>query len=649
MVRQPQHARQAQIERLRSTVETERFSNPFREVERPSRPPSTRDSERRKRPEPRGTPTESGTVKAVESLMRLVGSENSTIPDVLLARASASPDKPFLYWDRQRWTFAQAVEKIQRFSGFLDTLSRPKGRPRVVSYLGNRPEALWGWLGTVWNGTISVAINRQHKGHLLASMLSRSKASILVTESSAIGALPDLPALGIDTVILAGEDLDETSVAGARAVPFRGVEQAPLGDARRPDPPAAASVLYTSGITGPSKAVLVPHNQYCRGAARLVDAYGFDGNDVFHNWLPLSHLGGQLHMTMCAVIAGGSTALFPTFSRSRFWQQVADVNATVICGFAAIMNMIWSLPDSPRDRQNTLRAGIIAGVPEELHEPFERRFDITVAEQYGMTEADPVTLRRPGVEPPTASCGLPSDDFEVEIADHEGSRVSPGTRGEICIRPRASGVMAIGYEDDPAATRAAYRGGWFHTGDLGFMDEKGFLYFAGRLEGSIRRRGENISASEVEATLLEHPDVTECAAVGVPSSLGEEEVKVVVVTTPDSRLDPAGLHAFAAERMARFMVPRYIEVRDRLPKTELGKVRKETLQIVERNTWDAQAARGSGGGRAWSHPADPREGGANCSVRQNGSPVPARCAKDTASTSGPWNCSCPSAWVISPQ
>ncbi len=527
-------------------------------------------------------------MRAVESLTRLVGAEHSTIPEVLAARAKASPDQVFLYWNRRQWTYAQGLAEIRRFSGFLDAHLRPPERPRVVTYLSNRPEALWGWLGSVWNGTTSVAINRNHKGELLVDMLARSKASILLTEPTAVADLPDLKALGIDTVVLTDGDSERISIAGVCTVPFQRAMETPAGEAHRSDPTAIASVLYTSGTTGRSKAVMVPHNQYCRGAARLVDAYGCGPEDVFHNWLPLYHLGGQLHMTMGAVIAGGTVALFPTFSRSQFFKQVAEVKATVICGFAAILHMLWSLPESSGDADNTLCTGIIAGIPTELHERFEQRFGFTVADQYGMTEAEPVTLPRPDVATPPGSCGFPSDDFQVAIVDDRGFRLPPGCRGEIVLRPRVPGIMMIGYEDDPSAELEAYRGLWFHTGDLGRMDEQGFLYFLGRLKSAIRRRGENISAVEVEAMLLKHPDVAECAAVGVPSSLGEEEIKVVVARKPGALLTEPDLHAFAAERMAAFMVPRFIEIRDALPKTDLGKLKTDEVKNLDAATWDAQ-------------------------------------------------------------
>ena len=346
-------------------------------------------------------------------------------------------------------------------------------------------------------------------------------------------------------------------------------------------------MLYTSGTTGRSKAVLVPHNQYCRGAGHLVDSFGLRADDVFHNWLPLYHLAGQLHMTMTAVLCGGAVALFPTFSKTRFRDEVRTTGVSVLCGFESILRFIWSLPKRAADSRSSLRVGIIAGIPPDLKEPFEKRFGMWIAENYGMTEADPITHPYPGVDPPAGSCGLPGKDFEVAILDPEDRPMRTGALGEIAVRPRASGVMALDYEGDGHAFEHAFRSGWFHTGDLGAMDEAGFLYFKGRLGAYIRRRGENISAAELEEVITGHDAVLECAALAVPSEVGEDEIKLVVAPVPGVEITPSELHAFAGNEMAAFMVPRYIELVEALPRGELGKVNLVRLQGLGPEVWDA--------------------------------------------------------------
>jgi crotonobetaine/carnitine-CoA ligase len=223
-------------------------------------------------------------------------------------------------------------------------------------------------------------------------------------------------------------------------------------------------------------------------------------------------------------------------------------------------------------------------------EDFERRFGLRVVELYGSVEASiPVTqpLHEPRVP---GSCGRVTDGFEVRIHGDDDHPLPPGDTGEIVVRPQRPSTILDGYDGMPEETLRAFRNLWFHTGDLGRMDEAGNLFFVGRRKDAIRRRGENISAFEVEEGLLLHPDVLECAVIGVPSALTEEEVKACVVRRPASELSEAELIAYASERLARFQVPRYVEFVDRLPKTPTGKVAKQLLreQPLGSGTWDRE-------------------------------------------------------------
>lgn len=521
-------------------------------------------------------------------LVSLLGRDYASIPEIFERRAELTPDSTFLIWEGNNWSYRESLDVIQGFAGFLGRMAGTSDPPRVAAYLGNCPEAMWAWLGTCFAGGVHVPLNRHHKGALLAEMLGRSRATLLVTEQAALQELPDLEALGFKMLLLVDAMPEQSRLPMQH---FSNAFDPGAYSSATLAPSDPACVLYTSGTTGRSKAVLVPQNQYCRGAGHLVDNFGLREDDVFHNWLPLYHLGGQLHMTMTAVICGGAVALFPTFSVSRFWSEVHGTGASVLCGFEAILRFIWSLPEQEADAESSLRIGIFAGIPPDLKELFEKRFGIRLGENYGMTEADPITHPYPEVDPPAASCGLPGRDFSVSILDSDGAPVPPGSLGEIAARPLAPGVMALDYEDDSRAFQRALRGGWFHTGDLGTMDEAGFLYFKGRLSNHIRRRGENVSAAEVESALVSHEAVLECAALAVASEVGEDEIKVVVVLEPGQALTPSELHRFAAERMASFMVPRYIQVVKALPRGELGKVSLSELTDLGAHVWDAQDER----------------------------------------------------------
>ncbi len=289
---------------------------------------------------------------------------------------------------------------------------------------------------------------------------------------------------------------------------------------------------------------------------------------------------------------GATAAIASRFSVSGFWEEVRAFDATVLNFMGAMITLLWKQPPESTDREHRLR--LAWGVPMPTWEQkWLERFGFPLYEVYGLTDAgvvcyDPVDRpRRPG------TCGRVIDEFDVAIGSSAGELLAPGERGEILIRAKEEGTVMTEYLAMPAETAEAFRGGWFHTGDLGRLDADGYLSFDGRSTDSIRRRGENISLTEVETAVLEHPDVVEAAAIGVPSELTEEDLMVVVVQRPGSALTQERLAEFCTERLPAFMVPRYIELAAALPKTPTEKIEKFRLreQGVTTQTWDREADR----------------------------------------------------------
>jgi crotonobetaine/carnitine-CoA ligase len=226
----------------------------------------------------------------------------------------------------------------------------------------------------------------------------------------------------------------------------------------------------------------------------------------------------------------------------------------------------------------------------EFAEAFEQRFALRLVELYGSTDAG-VPIYQPIDEPRRpGSCGQVVAAYEVQLFDEDDRPVEIGAVGEIVIRPNEPSIMSDGYFGMPEATLAASRNLWFHTGDLAKQDADGWIYYVGRRAESIRRRGENISSFEIEEVLKLHPDILDAAAYGVPSELTEDDVMVAVVTRPSAALDPADLIEFCRERMARHMLPRYVEFVESLPRTQTEKVEKQTLiaRGVGSRTWDRE-------------------------------------------------------------
>jgi crotonobetaine/carnitine-CoA ligase len=265
--------------------------------------------------------------------------------------------------------------------------------------------------------------------------------------------------------------------------------------------------------------------------------------------------------------------------------------ATVFNYIGAMLTILLKQPERPDDAQNPIRLATGSSAPAELWREFERRFGVLLVEIYGLTESAGVALASPPDDVRVGKCGIPVSWAEVQIQRADGSEASPAEPGEFVIRSTQPNTMFQGYYKNPDATAASTdERGWFHSGDRGTRSQDGYFRFIDRLKDSIRRRGENISSYEVERVVNSHPAVAESAAVGVPSDLGEEEVMIVVVARDGHELDPAELVAFCAERIAAFMVPRYVALRAELPKTPTQKVQKFALREAGASgAWDRLA------------------------------------------------------------
>jgi crotonobetaine/carnitine-CoA ligase len=351
-------------------------------------------------------------------------------------------------------------------------------------------------------------------------------------------------------------------------------------------------LLYTSGSTGASKAAMIPHRFVLTHARLACDGLGLRPDDVLYCPYPLFHLDAAVMTVVPALLLRAVAAIGERFSVSRYWQEMRTLRATVFDFMGATLAMLHKQPPSPQDRDHQARLGW--GVPLPAWAPeFEARFGCRLVELYGLTEAGTMIYtpqeqpRRPG------SCGKLLGPFEVQLLDENGFVVPTGAIGELVIRPLAPAVIMQGYYGMPEATVAAFRDLWFHTGDLMRQDGEGYFYFVGRRKDVVRRRGENISAAEVEELIGAYPAVLDCAVVGVPSELSEEEVMACVVARPGHELELGELAEFCRRTMAGFMVPRFFRLLNELPKTPTDKVEKFRLreQGVTPDTWDRERTR----------------------------------------------------------
>ena len=464
--------------------------------------------------------------------------------------------------------------------------------------LPNRPEFLFVFFALTKLGAVAVPVNTGYRGELLRHVLDSADVSMLVLDeayldevAAVLDRLPDVTRLVVHTDRPAAGRLDGLPTP---AVPLTRLLE---HDADDPEVPVAFSdlqaIMFTSGTTGPSKGVMCPH--------ALTLTCALDSLDHLNGWgrtyycpLPLFHAGGLWDGMMAALLSGTPIAIVERFSASRFWDDIRHFGANVSMGVFAMIPILLNQPALPDDRDNPLETFYMGKSP--LDEPFLARFGAHTVETYTSTEAG-IPTGSPYGQWPVGSCGQEnSARLEVEIVDEHDRPVEAGQPGVLVVRPRQPYVITTGYYGHWRHTTHLFRNQWFHTGDRLYRDDDGYFYFLDRMKDGIRRRGENISAYDIELEANFHPVVLPIAAIGVPSELNEDEVKFVVLPRPAAYVDPAELAGFCAARLPAFMVPRYIEIVDELPRTPTGKVAKHQLREqgdhgITATTWDREASR----------------------------------------------------------
>jgi crotonobetaine/carnitine-CoA ligase len=467
----------------------------------------------------------------------------------------------------------------------------------VATMLPNSFVAYEAWLGAAWLGAVEVPINNAYLGDMLRHLLEDSQARVLVIARRFVERLDGIAAdlQHLRTVVVPDAEPGDAWPA----LPFDVLDghrffagASPADDLPGPAHHDIAALIYTSGTTGPSKGVLVPWAELFE-FARLPPEGMLEDGGGYYTVYPAFHVSGKSALYTSARFRG-HIAIREAFSLTEFWSDLRrfDIKAAGLVGPMAALLML--APPSPDDADTPLRNVFMGPLIPQVEE-FKARFGVQVGTGFGMSEVG-VPLGSDGFElVDGASCGRVRPGpphYEVRIVDEHDEVVPAGTVGELVVRSGDPWVITPGYHRQPERTAAAWRNGWFHTGDAFRCDEDGNFYFVDRIKDAIRRRGENVSSFEVEALVNQHPAVQECAAVGVPSELGEDEILVVVVPAPGATVDPAELVAFLEPRMPKFMLPRYVDVRDALPKTDATfRTRKVELRDagVTPTTWDREA------------------------------------------------------------
>ena len=526
---------------------------------------------------------------------------DTTIGEVLDRITGADPDKTFVEIGGASYSYREVRDGVLRTAAMFREMGVEHG-DRVGLFMPNCIEYLYCWFGLSELGAISVPINTAYRRDETAYILNNAEAVAIVTDPSladVAGAAADL-APSIRHRILRGDDaaLTLTLSQGERELPgaqgerektgwtsFREAfeQAAPLSERPEVSPDDVSMLVYTSGTTGNPKGVMVTHRMYAAAGQGFRHWTQATPDDRFFTCLPFYHANIQYYSTMGALASGATLVIVDRFSASRFWGQVREARATVVNFIGMMMPVLSKNPEMPDDADNTVRLfyGSPSFSPEFLAE-FQDRFATDIIVGFGMTETCYGTIEAIREDRRAGSSGRgrqhPDPRFEntIRIADAEtGVHVGTNTTGEITIKNPA--VMP-GYWRNDEQNRETLRDGWLYTGDLGWLDDDGFLYFVDRKKDIIRRRGENISSQEVENVIKANPNVLDCAVVAVPSELGEDEVKAYVTPRPGATVNPEEVVYWCAEHLAYFKVPRYWEVREELPRTPSLRVRKDVLR-----------------------------------------------------------------------
>lgn len=520
------------------------------------------------------------------------------LPDSLfeaLRRAAAeTPDTEFLRVAGQVFTYQEALERVEATARGLRALGVEAG-DRVGIMAGNCPEAVWAWLGANAARAIDVPFNAEVRGRLLDYLVTDAAPRVLIGTPDYLATVAETSSYDPEIVVPIGDSGSTAFSLRSRHVSFDDLLETGRsagGELELPGPQEIATIMYTSGTTGPSKGVMLPQRYYPGQAAHGDNLFGFRPDDVYYLVQPLFHIDARSYVS-ASLCFGGVVALGKRFSVRDFWTEVREHGATI---FGTIGTMLWLLykqDPRPDDADLPARIAVCSSTPREILLDFEKRFGIKIVESYGMTECLLITAVPPD-ETKLGSIGKPLAEIEVRVVDDHDATVAPGETGELVYRPRDHFSMMQGYWHKPEETVEAWRNLWFHTGDLVRQDEAGWIEYIGRKKDSIRRRGENVSAWEVEQAAAAHPDVLEVAAIGVPSEVGEEDVAVLVVTAPGMNLEPQELVEFLGKDLPRFAVPRYVEFVDSLPKTPSERIEKRKVRErgITAAAWDANVALG---------------------------------------------------------
>jgi crotonobetaine/carnitine-CoA ligase len=513
-------------------------------------------------------------------------------PHAVAQWAQKTPDAPVLvHVDGDRLSYAELHADSQLWATCLRRLGVEAGS-HVATLLPNIFDAHRTMLALGWLRAVEVPLNVAYVGEILRHALTLSEATTLVTTKALLPQVNEvageLPLLR--TILLVDGSAPAEGQLTLVSLPAELAATTPESDFEGPDVTDVSTLMFTSGTTGPSKAVITPWGLTYQMWSWVPDDM-LEAGEALFSAMSLVHNSGRSGFSY-VVSRGACLVTRDKFSATSVWDDVRRFGCVALALVGPLTALLYSAPPRDDDAENPVRSVILGPMIPQMAD-FERRFGVQVAICYGQTEigAPVVSGWDHG---PWEACGQRRMSWpfhEVRIVGENDEALPPGQVGEMVVRSDEPGALNLGYYAMPERTAEAWRGGWFHTGDAFRIDDDGNYYFVDRMNDAIRRRGENISSFEVEAAVAQHPAVRECAAIGVRTEFGDDEVMAVVIVS-DPAFAPSELLAFLDGRLPKFMLPRYVNVVAELPRNATtGRVRKSELRAagVTLQTWDAAA------------------------------------------------------------
>jgi crotonobetaine/carnitine-CoA ligase len=523
-------------------------------------------------------PTATDVLSPID-VLSLYPAHRHTLGSALASRATVAPDREFMVFDGDVCTYAQAVVRVERTAAMLAARGvRAGDRVGVMSL--NHPSTVFLFLALARLGATMAPVNPDYGVDEARYVLTHAQVSGIVcapttldTVRAACADMADAPWLMLNEAGEADLPVFADEIAGTP-----GPTPAEAGT-----PDSTCVFIYTSGTTGFPKGVMHSQRSIALAGEGFVERMYLQPSDRLLCILPMFHVNAICYSLGGTLAAGATLILEPRFSASRFWDVVHEAGATEVNTIAAVMGILMRRPRSEYLSGHRLRKLYGGPFSEEAYRVFHDEFHVPgLIEGYGMSEV-PGVLNNPFPGPHRiGSMGKPSRHpdhmtafAEMKVVDDAGNDVPEGEIGELVVR---TPIVMQGYYREPEKTAAAFRDGWFLTGDLGRTDVDGYFWFVARKKDIIRKRGENISGAELDRVIGSHPDVVEAAAIPVPSDLGEDDILVVVVARPGATLDATDIAEWCRARLAPIKVPRYVVFADTLPHTPTHRVAKYRLR-----------------------------------------------------------------------